>query len=346
MTENTTIINNTSLVKKTNVQLVRTHLRNVKLATRTEVALATGLSVATCKNLLNEMLANGEVFKDEEKESNGGRPATQYRYNKDFIKVACIGISYDDSIKTLQSIVADSFGDIIEDTVKIYNQITYETVDASLERMIKAFPDIQAVTISIPGETYDGIVRFCDIKELQEAPLEIGLAKKYNISVNVEGITQLIAYGYYKSHIELATKSLAVILAPQNLYLGAGIIIGGQLHRGDKRLAGEISFIATDIPREEALYKMSDDTFFMNALTTTTTAIISVINPTKIVITGGAVKESMYDTLYQRCRDIVPEVFMPEIEITPDTEQFFVTGIINMALNHATSGVKLIHSDM
>jgi len=342
MTTNKTLINNTSLVKKTNISLIRNHLRKVHLATRTEVAHATGLSIATCKNLLNEMLSTGEVFKDEEKESNGGRPATQYRYNEDFIKVACIGISFDASIKTLRSIVANSFGDAIEETIQIHNQITYDTVNTSLERMIDKYPDIQAVTISIPGECYDGIVRFCDIKELQGAPLETGLAEKYNVKINVEGITQLIAYGYYQTHTELAMKNMAVILAPQNLYLGAGIIVGGQLIRGDKSMAGEISFIATDIPREEALKRMADETFLMNALTTATTAIISVINPTKIVITGGAVKSDMHDILYQKCHDIIPDVFMPEIEIRPDTEKFFVTGIINMALNHATSDVKLI----
>ena len=79
MAEGKPIINNTVLVKQTNVELVRSVLRRRKTATRAEVASDTGLSVVTSGTILNEMLASGELLPDKMEESNGGRPARRFR---------------------------------------------------------------------------------------------------------------------------------------------------------------------------------------------------------------------------------------------------------------------------
>jgi len=137
-----------------------------------------------------------------------------------------------------------------------------------------------------------------------------------------------------------------VLLAPKNLYLGAGIIVNGQLIRGDKHMAGEVSFISSNVTREEALTLMADEEFFMNSLTTAITAIISVINPTRMVIAGNAISEDMKDIIYDNCLNIIPEVFMPELEVIPDTDKYFMNGIITLALNNTTTGLKLIANEL
>lgn len=336
------IINNTILVKQTNVELVRSVLRQRKTATRAEVASETGLSVVTSGTILNEMLSSGELLKDRMEESSGGRPARRFRYNKDFIQVAGIAVSYDLSIKSIQYIVADAFGDIIEESQRDYNEITFDTVEVIIKDITARYTNLKSVVISIPGESYEGIVRFCDIKELQGAPLEKILPDRYNISVTVDGITQVAAYGYYNSNPSLYGKSVAVLWAPKDLHLGAGIIVNGQLTKGDKHLAGEVSFISSNISREEALSRIPDRRFLLNSMATALTAIISVINPTHIAIYGSAVSPDMYEQIYEKCNDIVPTVFMPELKIIPDFEEYFKNGLTSLALESTNSGLKLV----
>lgn len=57
----------------------------MKIATKPEVARATGLSVMTCGTILNELLVIAEVLELEIDPSSGGRPAIRYQYNADYI---------------------------------------------------------------------------------------------------------------------------------------------------------------------------------------------------------------------------------------------------------------------
>ena len=111
-------------------------------------------------------------------------------------------------------------------------------------------------------------------------------------------------------------------------------------------MAGEVSFISSNMTREEALTLMADEEFFMNSLTTAITAIISVINPTRMVIAGNAISEDMKDIIYDNCLNIIPEVFMPELEVIPNTDEYFMNGIITLALNNTTTGLKLIANEL
>ena len=62
-------------------------------------------------------------------------------------------------------------------------------------------------------------------------------------------------------------------------------------------------------------------------MATALTAIISVINPTHIAIYGSAVSPDMYEQIYEKCNDIVPTVFMPELKIIPDFEDISKTAL-------------------
>ena len=52
-------ISTTTIIKQINVQLIKTTLKFMKTATKTELAKVTGLSVMTCETILNELLKIG-----------------------------------------------------------------------------------------------------------------------------------------------------------------------------------------------------------------------------------------------------------------------------------------------
>lgn len=336
------IINNTTIVKETNTELVRSCFRKIRIATRNEIADSTGLSIATCGNIMKDMLRSGEIFERELQASSGGRPAHRYEYSENYIQIACLCIFYESNIKSIKSIVANSFGEIISEQTSEFDSISQDNIESILDSLIQSYPNIKAITVSIPGKSYNGTVHVCDIDELVGVELEKSLSLKYDLKVSVEGLTELIALGYYKATPQLDNKSLAIVLAPKNMYIGSGIIINGQLVRGDQSMAGEISFISSGTKREETLTDLSKDEFLISALTTSLTAIISIINPSKIVLTGTGLTAELSDVIIHKCQSSIPEVLAPDFEFISDMEDFLINGIINITLANTTSGISIV----
>lgn len=343
---NNRITNNTILVKKTNTELIREIMREQKTATRNEIASKTGLSSVTSGTILNEMLDSGELLIDKFDESSGGRPARRFKYNKDFLHIACISISYDFSLKSIEYIIADSYGEIIEKKSYVHDIVTYDTIDNIAENILASDSKIKALTVSIPGESYNGTICICDIKELENVPLEKKLrskyANKYNVNIFVEGESHVLAYGYYNCHSELSGKSLVVLSAPKNLHMGAGIIVDGQLVRGDRHLAGEVSFISGTLSRDDVLKHLSNQEFYLTTLSVSLTSLISIINPSKVVLCGGAISNEMYKKLLKSCSKSIPPFFMPEIEVTNNMTEYLLSGLINITISHTSTGIQLI----
>lgn len=63
---------NTQLVKKINVELVKSMLRTSGTGTKASIAEQTRLSVATCGTILNELVRTYEILELGWEESSGG----------------------------------------------------------------------------------------------------------------------------------------------------------------------------------------------------------------------------------------------------------------------------------
>ena len=74
-------------MKINNVVMVTNALKSLGSATKADLAVATGLSIATCGAVLNELSLRHEVMALEMEVSRGGRPAQRYAYNPDFFSV-------------------------------------------------------------------------------------------------------------------------------------------------------------------------------------------------------------------------------------------------------------------
>lgn len=342
MSKKKIIINNSSIVKQTNTELVRNHLRRVRTATRNEIASLTGLSVATSGNILKEMLSRNEVSEYDLEEPNGGRPAHRYKYNENYIQVACISIFSDTSIKSLAYTIFNSFGEVLAESNHVYETITYDIVAAAARKVIAEYPAVKSLVFSIPGKTYQGEIHVCDIPGLVGMPLETQLKNDFDITLTVEAETDLITLGYYKNHPEFDGKTIVTLLAPKNHYLGASIISEGKILRGDHHMAGEVSFISSGFKREDTLAQTSTPESLTTAVLLTTTAIISIINPSLILFTGTGMTNEIKQAVEDKCKTIVPQISVPGFKYISDWHPDYITGAINMALHNTTSGLQLV----
>ncbi len=337
------LINNSTIVKQTNVDLVRKYMRQTHSITRNELSHMTGLSTATCRNILKEMLQQNEVSEYHLDESSGGRPAYRYKYNKNFIQAACIGVFYDSHVKTIWYAVINSFGEYITEGSAAYDTIGYKDISNIVEHIAQKYPAVNSLVISIPGKSWNESIYVCDIKELEGIPLVKQLTDDHRLAPVLESDIDMIAFGYYKSHPELDGKAVSAIIYPEGTYPGAGIIVDGTILRGDHNMAGEVSFIsADDSTRHNNLLNTLKNNELESSLLMTTTAMISVINPSRIMFTGKSMTPKLVNSISDKCADIIPPVFLPEFEYIQDCFGYYKAGITAMALHNTTTGLRLI----
>ena len=73
---------NTNTIKEIHLNQVISALKELKFATKPQLAEHTGLSVVTINSLMKTLLDQQEVMEEKETLTQGGRPAAIYSLNK------------------------------------------------------------------------------------------------------------------------------------------------------------------------------------------------------------------------------------------------------------------------
>ncbi len=339
---NPVLTNNTLRVKESNTNLILDALRNAEVATRTEIAKTTGLSIATCGNILKDLVASGEILEGDLENNNGGRPARQYIYNKDFSLIVAIVLHSDGTVKALRYAVTNLYGEVLEERVKLCDRIDADTINTLVGSLIETHPNIRSVGIGIPGYAEkDGTIGIADIEELNGTnPVKL-LESNFNINVAIDRSPSVSAYGFYKTHPEYSKETLATVLIPSGHPAGSGFIINGQIYKGSFNREGEISYIYEGFLKElqtgdENVSQMMQVALFSIA------AIISTINPSIIVLMGKSFTEENYRMICEKCSEIFPPNFLPKFELQQDYSDSYLQGMIEIAIDQLMPKIKLI----
>lgn len=334
---------NTTKTKKLNRELVVSALVEKSPCTRKKIAELTGLSVATCGNILNELIARGEAFEKEAAESNGGRPARCYVYNPNHSFVAGLFLAKEnDQVKITYSI-ANMTAEIIEKGSKQVDSVNYRTIDAMVSQLFNKNKNIQAISIGIPGVVNHGsIVDDCDFAELINYPLEAKLSAKYQIKVMIENDMNLKALGFYRKQEYDSPKSIAVINFPSDSCSGSGIIVDGHILKGNSNFAGEVSYLPLKPTRDMLVKKMVNEEKSLDPIIQTVISVISIINPDTIALTGDRIQPSMLHPILDDCLKWIPEKHMPHIIIREDIQDEYLTGLLDVSLKSLGCEIQLI----
>jgi hypothetical protein len=175
------ITNNSIRVKKINQELIKQALKMMGQGTKSMIANVTGLSVATCGNILNEFLETGEVIETELEEPNGGKPARRYVYNSNFAYIACLYASSEGGQHSLTYVVTNLIGETLDEGCQKVSLADASAIDGIIESLVDKHPDIKALGIGIPGFVHQGVINVCDIAELINIPLEAQLRESMSL---------------------------------------------------------------------------------------------------------------------------------------------------------------------
>ncbi len=336
------ITNNGFKVKQINTELVKTALKALTYGTKLTLANATGLSVATCSNILNELLQTGEIMEIDLAQPNGGRPARRFIYNAYYSLIACLYAGAEGGVHTITYTVANMMGEIIEENSANFARINYEVIERLVGELINRYPNIKAIGIGLPGVVNRGVIDICDLKELMHVPLGIKLKEQYQLEFTIENDMNTIVYGFYKKQNYDGDKTIAFLYFPKNNLPGGGIMVDGHILKGNTKFAGEVSFLPLDLSQEAQLIQLHNEHTFIPLVVKTIVSIIAIINPETIALTGELFKNDQIVDIYNRCLEIIPQEHMPEIFLQKDVRADYLNGLIAITLESLTYHLQLV----
>ena len=323
--------NTTADLKQNNTQAVKKALLTLGSATKAELSQATGLSVVTCGNILNELASSGEIAEDEQRISNGGRPAMAYQYNHEKGKSLCMYAHADHEGKFLRYRVEDIGGNIKQNGFFREREISAETIIANARKILKKESGISVIVVGVQGCVNNGIIEFCDIKELRGINLAEKIEKALQIPTVVENDMNTIALGYSKANSD--EKNVALLFFPKGNTPAGGFIVDGKILRGTSNLAGELSYFPFSFDKNSQSAAFSDIEYAMPIVNQLVTAAIVFLDPAQIVITGGLASEISEQVIISHLRKHLNRPQLPRIIIKPNIESDYFAGLHSLAVD-------------
>ncbi|MFF0740382.1 ROK family protein [Streptomyces sp. NPDC004111] len=241
----------TRMVSQVNRTILLDTLRESGPMSRQRIIDETGLSPATVNRLLDALKAENLVTDGEREASRGGRPAQLVRFNAQAQSILALALGSG----TLHGAVCDLAGNIRErhslplrgkaqdgEPATVLEQvIAFATGLAQSAHALGAPP--RAVAVGVPGVAtgQDGFVEFAPALGWSSMPLGARLTEELGVPAVIENDVNLIALAAHRHAVEPGVQHLVALVA--DVGVGAGLVLGGRLHRGRLGAAGEVGYL-------------------------------------------------------------------------------------------------------
>lgn len=324
----------TSDVRQENITKIKRLFYSGKEYTKLDITGITGLSQGTCNTLLNSLENSGEVICRQERLRNTGRSSSVYRMNDDYRFYLCIIFDIKDSVKSLRLSVVTPLGNI-----RYFEQIQFEIIKKddiirAVKRYISEYPKICKIIFGIPGIVKDGTITHCDIEELNGTDIYALLAHETALPVLTGNDMHLKAYGYYCSE-NISDNIVTIAFFPENILPGTASIHRGEVICGSTGLAGMTAFLPFGFDRKKQL-SMMNRRECMPIIVGNLVSIITMINPGKIILTGGLITEEKIPEIRNMCAKYIPDEHMPELVFEADPDKYYIYGMYRRAIQEET----------
>lgn len=334
---NYTNISNTAQVRSHNIEIVKNTLKAMPHGTKNTISKITGLSVATCNTLLNELAQTGEILEVQNSlnVSTVGRPAKAYRFNEQYAYILCMYATTIGGRRKLHYGVMDLLGQVVKKDVLDKTLLDYQEIEELIEELIQEYPTVRAIGFGVPGIINRKMeVEACDIEALSGCPLRSRLNEHFGIDVVIDNDMNLIAYGFYQEESPEEDSAMALVSFFENVCAGCGIIVNGTIFHGSTNFAGEVSYLPFEMSHAEQVQTMSSREGVLKLVSKTISSLTAVINPTQIILTGAPIKEDMLDEMIQLCEKYIPEQHMPKIRYSADIDHYYLQGLCALTLEY------------
>ena len=264
MTKEPILIGRPPLIRQTNAQMLLKLLRETGPCSRADLVRASGLSAPSVTNVVAHLASAGLVEPLGEGDSTGGRPPDILRFRAERGCVAGVEIGPD----SLDFLLADLNGrELGRSRIALERRSsTPPAVCAQIGKQVRGLlrkqkrPEDQllGLVVGVPAivNVDEGVVvAFSALKAWSNVSLGVMLAREVKCDVTVENDTNLAAQGEYHRGAAQGERNFVYITIGEGV--GAGMFVGGTLHRGAQWSAGEIGYLRVpNISREHpAIHK-------------------------------------------------------------------------------------------
>jgi glucokinase len=217
---------------------------------RTQIAEDLQVSLPTVMRIVDELMDEGLVIEDGEKEWSGGRKRKRLIFNGSGHLV--IGIDLGGT--KLYGAVADFNGKILHEIREEHHETKAEESLKLLCRIIDqllsfstttGFP-VRGIGIGVPGvvQPDTGVVSIAPALDWKDFPLKSQLEERYEHPIAIDNDVNLAALGEMWFGAQENENNLVLLTIGTGI--GAGIIINGAVYGGSHNLAGEVGYFLPD----------------------------------------------------------------------------------------------------
>jgi predicted NBD/HSP70 family sugar kinase len=236
-----------TLLRDLNERTVLDTIRSGAPISRAEIARRSGISKPTVSLALQSLLQAELVRETAERPDGPGYGAVYFEP----VAEAAVVLGLDLGARFVRGAICDLAGDIrARQDVELKAPEAVEAVEA-IERLCSSLTDasgldadrVDAVVVGVPGvvERRTGVLRVVEnVAGLDGRAFESELESALGLTVRLENDTNLAALGEQWQGVARGVDDFVFLSIGTGM--GAGVVLGGELHRGRHGAAGEIDF--------------------------------------------------------------------------------------------------------
>ncbi|MDD3219085.1 MAG: ROK family protein [Lachnospiraceae bacterium] len=323
-------MSNSADIRKENKKAIYRFMLDGNQYTKQQVSIGTGLSVATCNTLLNDMQMQGIVTGGDKISGEVGRSSVLYQIKDDHESYLAIHFLVEHGMKMVETILFSATGKILNQEKREYKLVDYTLVESMIEGIMEKYHGITQIIVGTPSIAEHGIVKHCDIPELENVPMKANLEARFKVPVAIENDMHHKAFGYCK---KTNTENEVITLGyyPSHILPGTVTIYKGMIVKGANSFAGMTGFLPYEVNRQEQLDMLQPETC-IPFIAKSICAIIVLLNPGTIVLTGDLIEENMMEKVKEKCLADIPKEYIPQFLLVDSFDEYYYEGMYQLAV--------------
>ena len=323
-----------STVRKINKDKIRRLMRDGKEYTKQNIAALTGLSVATCNTLLNELERDHEVLGEKQRLNDVGRSTVVYHMNDDYEYYLCMKVSKSTEGYLLDGILLTPTNKVKDRFESISEELTGKEIKEMIASVRKEYPLLSHVVIGMPAIIHKEQVTVSEFEGLLGLTVR-DLSREHlpdeeELIILLENDMHLKAYGYYLSTGD-ETDVVTLCDFHSHAFPATATVHKGTVVRGSSGFAGHVGYLPFGMSTEELLGLMKTSTC-LPLISRVISSIVAILNPDKVIVSGDLIEERRLPLLRKNALKNIPEDFHPAFSALPDFDEFYLMGMFGRVI--------------